>query len=69
MSSDPTRFGSDHGMPRSEDDPLLTGRGRFTDDLRPPGHAHAAFVRSALGHAKLRGIDAKGAAKMPGVLA
>jgi len=69
MSSDPTRFGSDHGSPRSEDDPLLTGRGRFTDDLRPPGHAHAAFVRSAMGHAKLRGIDAKDAAKMPGVLA
>ncbi len=28
------RFGSDHGALRSEDEPLLTGAGQFTDDLR-----------------------------------
>ena len=69
MNVHASRFGSGRGAPRSEDDPLLTGRGHFTDDLRPPGHVHAAFLRSALGHAKLRGIDVKDAAKMPGVLA
>ncbi|MDH4324049.1 MAG: xanthine dehydrogenase family protein molybdopterin-binding subunit, partial [Betaproteobacteria bacterium] len=65
--AEPLRFGK--SSPRSEDDPLLAGRGRFTDDLKTAGHARAAFVRSAMGHAKLRGVDIKAAAKMPGVLA
>ncbi len=69
MADEQQRFGSSRGAPRSEDDPLLSGRGRFTDDLKTQGHARAAFVRSAMGHAKLRGVDAKAAAKMPGVLA
>jgi carbon-monoxide dehydrogenase large subunit len=69
MADDHQRFGSSRGAPRSEDDPLLTGRGRFTDDLKTAQHARAAFVRSAMGHAKLRGVDAKAAAQMPGVLA
>lgn len=64
-----TRFGSDQEILRSEDDPLLTGRARFTDDLRFEGEAHAAFVRSPHGHAAIRGIDVSAAAKMPGVLA
>ncbi len=67
MSEPTLRFGASPA--RSEDDPLLSGRGRFTDDLKMQGHARAAFVRSAMGHAKLRGVDAKAAAKMPGVLA
>ncbi|MDA1116410.1 MAG: xanthine dehydrogenase family protein molybdopterin-binding subunit [Proteobacteria bacterium] len=69
MPDDALRFGSSRGAPRSEDDPLLRGRGRFTDDLKPAGHASAAFLRSPLGHAAIRGIDADAAAKMPGVLA
>ena len=40
------RFGSAAGGRRSEDGPLLTGRGRFTDDVDLPGQAHAAFVRA-----------------------
>ncbi len=67
MSEPTLRFGASPA--RSEDDPLISGRGRFTDDLKMQGHARAAFVRSAMGHAKLRGVDAKAAAKMPGVLA
>jgi carbon-monoxide dehydrogenase large subunit len=69
MSETDLRFGSSRGAPRSEDDPLLAGRGRFTDDVRPPGCALAAFVRSPLGHAAIRAVDAAAAAKMPGVLA
>lgn len=61
------RFGS--SPPRSEDDPLLAGRGRYTDDLRPAGCAMAAFVRSPHGHAEIRTVDAAEAMKMPGVLA
>lgn len=63
------RFGSGRGLPRSEDEPLLTGRGRFTDDLRAPGLAHAAFLRSPHGHAVIRGVDTAAAEAMPGVLA
>lgn len=67
MAADPLRFGK--STPRSEDDPLLAGRGRFTDDLKTADHARAAFARSPHGHAKIRGIDTTAAAKMPGVLA
>jgi aerobic carbon-monoxide dehydrogenase large subunit len=67
MANEPFRFGK--STVRSEDDPLLTGRGRFTDDLKTARHARAAFVRSPHGHAKIRGIDAQAAAKIPGVLA
>ncbi len=61
------RFGS--SPPRSEDDPLLAGRGRYTDDLRPEGCAMATFVRSPHGHAGIRTVDAAAAMKLPGVLA
>ncbi|HUG77176.1 MAG TPA: xanthine dehydrogenase family protein molybdopterin-binding subunit, partial [Burkholderiales bacterium] len=69
MAQDLERFGSGRETPRSEDDPLLLGRGRFTDDLKPAGHAAAAFLRSSMGHAAIRGIDTAAAARLPGVLA
>jgi carbon-monoxide dehydrogenase large subunit len=69
MSDPDLRFGSSRGAPRSEDDPLLAGRGRFTDDLKSADHARAVFVRSPMGHATIRGVDAADAARMPGVLA
>src|SRR5690349_16779476 len=62
------RFGSDHGARRSEDGPLLTGRGRFTDDVVVPGQAHAAFVRAPVGHAEIRAIHVDAARARPGVL-
>ena len=40
-------------VPRTEDPRLLTGRGRFVDDLQPPGMLHAAFVRSHDAHGRL----------------
>ena len=46
MSSTPVRFGSDHGALRSEDEPLLRGRGQFTDDMNVPGQAYGVFVRA-----------------------
>lgn len=63
------RFGSGHRAIRSEDAPLLTGRGRFTDDLNIAGQAHAAFVRAAAAHAIIRKVDAASAMKLPGVIA
>src|SRR5712691_5196327 len=63
------RFGSAAGGRRSEDGPLLTGRGRFTDDLDVPGQVHAAFARSTAAHGIIRGVDTSRALAMPGVLA
>jgi carbon-monoxide dehydrogenase large subunit len=67
-AADALRFGAAGGR-RSEDGPLLTGRGRFTDDLDRPGAAHAAFVRAPLAHADIRGVDPAPALARPGVLA
>jgi carbon-monoxide dehydrogenase large subunit len=68
MSESLLRFGSDRDLLRSEDEPLLTGRGRFTDDVSVSGAVHAAFARSRVAHGQLRGVDVSVAAKMPGVL-
>ena len=68
MTEDRVRFGSDRSTLRSEDEPLLTGRGRFTDDIDVPGQAHAVFVRSAVGHAEIRHVDVSGAIGKPGVI-
>jgi carbon-monoxide dehydrogenase large subunit len=68
MSASEYRFGRDQGGRRREDEPLLTGRGRFTDDIKVAGQAHAVFVRSPVGHAEIRAIDAGAARRMPGVL-
>lgn len=53
---------------RKEDPPLLTGRGRYVDDLRLPGMVTMAYVRSDVAHAKILGIDVETARSMPGVL-
>src|SRR5215472_8179130 len=53
---------------RVEDAALLTGRGRYIDDLGvPPGTLHAAILRSSHAHAKIRAIDTAAAAAAPGV--
>jgi aerobic carbon-monoxide dehydrogenase large subunit len=53
---------------RKEDLRLLTGEGRFSDDMAAPGAAHAAMVRSPYPHARILAIDARAAHAMPGVL-
>jgi carbon-monoxide dehydrogenase large subunit len=53
---------------RREDARLLTGRGRFADDVNADGQAHAAFVRSPVAHGDIRGIDTSAAETMPGVI-
>ena len=62
------RFGAGSGR-RSEDGPLLGGRGRFTDDVDLPGQVHAVFVRAPIAHAVIRGVDPAPALALPGVLA
>ncbi|HEY1981003.1 MAG TPA: xanthine dehydrogenase family protein molybdopterin-binding subunit, partial [Xanthobacteraceae bacterium] len=53
---------------RNEDLRLITGQGRFTDDFNLPGQVWAVMVRSPHPHARIRGIDARDALAMPGVL-
>lgn len=53
---------------RHEDAALLSGRGRFADDLgTPPGTLHAAILHSPHAHAQLLGVDASAALALPGV--
>ena len=54
---------------RREDPALITGRGKYTDDLKVEGMTHAAMVRSPYAHARIRGIDTSAAEALPGVLA
>lgn len=54
---------------RVEDRRLLTGNGRFVDDLTPPGTLHVAFRRSDLPHARIQAIDSAMARALPGVAA
>ncbi len=54
---------------RREDAALLTGKGRYTDDLSAPGMVYAVIVRSPYAHARIRSIDVSRAAAAPGVVA
>jgi aerobic carbon-monoxide dehydrogenase large subunit len=63
--------GTGIGQPvrRREDLRLITGRGRYSDDLCLPGQAYAVFVRSPHAHALIRRLDTATAKTTPGVLA
>jgi 2-furoyl-CoA dehydrogenase large subunit len=53
---------------RVEDPALLTGAGRFMDDIPPlPGMLEAAILRSPHPHARIRSFDARRALATPGV--
>src|SRR5438270_966190 len=54
---------------RKEDFRFITGKGQYTDDISRPGQSTIHFVRSPHAHARIKSIDAKAAAGMPGVLA
>src|ERR1700735_4893526 len=54
---------------RSEDPRILTGAGRYVDDIKLPGMLHAAFVRSPLAHARVLSVDVSAARALPGVAA
>ncbi|MFJ1768570.1 xanthine dehydrogenase family protein molybdopterin-binding subunit [Amycolatopsis sp. NPDC088138] len=56
-------------LPRREDERLLTGRGRYLDDLDLPDALAAAFLRSPHAHARITAFDASEALALPGVIA
>ncbi len=62
------KFGVGQPVRRFEDTSLITGKGRYTDDITLPDMAHAFVLRSAVAHANLKRVDADAARKMPGVV-
>src|SRR6476659_9707694 len=62
------KFGVGQPVRRKEDDTLVRGKGKYTDDFNLPGQAYAWMVRSTHAHGILRGIDTSAARTMPGVL-
>jgi carbon-monoxide dehydrogenase large subunit len=56
-------------LPRREDLRLITGAGRYTDDLAPRESLHACFLRSLYAHARVLAIDVSAAAAQSGVIA
>ncbi len=63
------KFGIGQPVRRLEDPRLVTGHGRYLDDLRVAGALHLAVVRSPVAHGHLRAIDTAAARAMAGVVA
>lgn len=69
MSDHPNAgFGEAQSPGRREDVRLLTGQGRFTDDLAQSGQLHGVFLRSPMAHAEIRAIDTAEAETAQGFL-
>ncbi len=65
------RPASEVGAPRrrKEDQRLITGRTRWTDNMQLPGMLHLAMVRSPFAHATITSVDTSAALSSPGVAA
>jgi len=63
------KFALGQSIQRLEDDALLRGAGRYTDDFAPLRAAHVCFVRSPHAHAKIKSVSIDRAASAPGVVA
>ncbi len=62
------KFGIGQPVRRYEDLRLITGQGRYTDDVTLPHAAHAFVLRSPVAHANIKRIDVAAARRLPGVL-
>jgi carbon-monoxide dehydrogenase large subunit len=81
MSADPAASSAGNGgttmadrhtgraMRRKEDPRMITGRGRYVDDISVPGMLHAAIVRSTEAHATITAIYTASAKLRDGVVA
>jgi carbon-monoxide dehydrogenase large subunit len=58
-----------NAVQRVEDPTLLTGAGKYADDLVEPGMAHIVFARSPVAHGTITSIDVSAAEGVPGVIA
>jgi carbon-monoxide dehydrogenase large subunit len=62
------KYGVGQPVRRKEDDTLVRGKGKYTDDFSLPRQVYAWIVRSSHAHGIIRGIDTTVAKSMPGVL-
>src|SRR3978361_874811 len=62
------KYGVGQPVRRKEDDTLVRGKGKYTDDFALPGQAYCWMVRSSHAHGIIKGIDTTAAKTMPGVL-
>jgi aerobic carbon-monoxide dehydrogenase large subunit len=69
IAGDMINFGVGQPLRRFEDRRLLTGKGRYQDDVVLPRQTWAVFVRSPHAHARIQGIETAAAKAAPGVLA
>jgi carbon-monoxide dehydrogenase large subunit len=63
------KFGMGQAVRRTEDLRLLTGKGRYTDDISLPRQAYGYVLRSPHAHARIAALDVQAARRAPGVLA
>ena len=63
------KFGTGQSTLRVEDARLLTGQGRYTDDMTAPGMLYGATLRSPHAHAQIKSIDISAALEVEGVVA
>ena len=69
LRTSPEIGGMGHSVKRKEDPRFIRGAGEYIDDVNLPGQLWMDIVRSPYAHAKIKGIDATEALKIPGVLA
>jgi carbon-monoxide dehydrogenase large subunit len=62
------KYGVGQPVRRKEDDTLVRGKGKYTDDFSLPGQAYAWIVRSSHAHGIIKKIGTAAAKAMPGVL-
>jgi aerobic carbon-monoxide dehydrogenase large subunit len=62
------KYGVGQPVRRKEDDTLVRGKGKYTDDFSLPRQVYAWIVRSSHAHGIIRGIETTVAKSMPGVL-
>jgi len=55
-------------LKRTEDPRLITGRGQYVEDIKLPGLAHLAFLRSPHAHARVAALRTDAARRAPGVV-
>jgi carbon-monoxide dehydrogenase large subunit len=67
MNIPTTKFGISQSAARIEDVRLLTGQGRYTDDIAPAGSLFMYVVRSQTAHANITGIETQDAKDSTGV--
>lgn len=63
------KFGRSQPLTRIEDLRLLTGQGRYVDDIAPDGAFHALFLRASVAHGRIVTLDLAAAREAPGVKA